>query len=54
MSREGVLAILVQIAAFASRPRAVAVCVGLIVVSDLVGRLAVRLSRRREARARRA
>ena len=50
----GVLAILVQIAAFASRPRAVAVCVGLIVVSDLVGRLAVRLSRRREARARRA
>ncbi len=45
-----VLAILVQIVAFASRPRAVAVCVGLVVLSDVVGRLAVWASRRRHAR----
>ncbi|HEX8297735.1 MAG TPA: hypothetical protein VF594_01130 [Rubricoccaceae bacterium] len=45
----GALAMLVQVGAFTSRPRAVAVSIGLIVASDLVGRLVVRWSRPRRA-----
>ena len=41
----GALAMLVQVGAFTSRPRAVAVSLGIIVASDLIGRLVVHWTR---------